>query len=225
DTKIVVEDRKDVQAVGMVAVGSSVEIKGLMQADGSINAAKIEVENDAEAEFKGKIESLPATNDLVGDWRVSGRTVRVTAMTEIERKYGMVAVGAFVEVEGTMQADGSVLAQEIEVKQGNATGAYMSYSQVATVSAASYQDDNAPGAIVSGFGVKMSLMTAVAGQLPLPISMAGASVFVDGKQARLFAVSQTQINYVVPLGTPTGTASVVVTNNRQVVSQGTVHIS
>jgi hypothetical protein len=70
-----------------VAVGSKVEVKGALQADGSINAVKIDVEDrddaDDEFEFKGIIESLPSTPDLVGDWKVSGRTVRVNAATEI----------------------------------------------------------------------------------------------------------------------------------------------
>src|SRR5215813_1468585 len=95
-----------------VAVGSKVEVKGALAADGSINATKIEVghndDADDEFEFKGKIESLPSTPDLVGDWKVSGRTVHVTAKTEIDRDYGMVMVGAFVEVEGMLQSDGSV---------------------------------------------------------------------------------------------------------------------
>jgi uncharacterized protein (TIGR03437 family) len=214
------------QGLSTLAVGSIVEIKGPMQSDGTINALKIKVKNrNGRVEFKGKIESLPASPDLVGDWVVSGRTVHVTADTEIERKYGMVAVGAFVEVEGLQQSDGSINAREIEVKQGNAGGAYMNFNPATTVSAASYQDDNAPEAIVSVFGTKMSPATAVASQIPLPTNLSGVSVYVDGKQTRLFAVTPNQINYQIPTGTPTGTASVVVTNNGQVISQGTVDIS
>ena len=223
NTKIVTKGQSP--AASLVAVGSRVKVKGSLQTDGSVNAARIKVKIRDEFEFSGKIESLPATSDLVGDWRVAGRTVHVTAMTEIERKYSMVAVGAFVEVEGMLQADGSVLAREIEVKQGSAGGAYMNFNAVTTVSAASYKDDNAPEGIVAGFGVKMSPSTALAGQLPLPTSLANVSVLVDGRQARLFVVTSGQINYQLPSGTPKGTASVLITNNGQVIAQGTVDVS
>lgn len=212
-----------------VAVGSKVEVKGALNADGSINAAKIEVEDrddvDDEFEFKGVIEMLPSTPDLVGDWKVSGRTVRVNAATEIERDYGMVMVGAFVEVEGALQADNSVIAAEIEVKQGRAGGAYMNFNQVTTVSAAGYQEENAPGAIVSAFGVNMSSTTAFATTQPLPYSLGNVSVVVDGKLARLFFVSRNQLNYQVPSNIPSGSANVVVMNNGQMVSQGVIKVS
>lgn len=212
------------QAAGQVLVGSAVEVKGGLQTDGSINASRIKLK-DREDEFFGRIESLPMNANLIGDWRVAGRTVRVMAATEIERKYGMVVVGAFVEVSGMAQPDGSIIAREIEVKQGDGRGAYMNYNPATTVSAAGYQDDNAPEAIVAAFGAKLSPSTAAASQLPLPTSLANVSVFVDGRMARLFVVSPAQINYQLPAGLAAGSASVVVTNSGQIVSQGTVEIS
>ncbi|MFP5263836.1 MAG: DUF5666 domain-containing protein [Blastocatellia bacterium] len=106
---------------GPVAVGAFVEVKGTVRADGSIDAAKIEIESnvaggDGRDELKGAIESLPNSTNFVGEWRVSGRTVRVTSATVIDQEHGAVAVGAFVEVKGTMRADGSVDATKIEVK-------------------------------------------------------------------------------------------------------------
>src|SRR5262245_2653916 len=211
-----------------VAVGSKVEVKGALNADGTITAAKIEVEDrddvDDEFEFKGTIESLPSTPDLVGDWKVSGRTVRVNAATEIERDYGMVMVGAFVEVEGMLQSDNSVIANEIEVKQGRAGGAYMNYNPVTTVSAAGYQDKSSPDAIVSAFGSNLSPTTAFATS-QLPFNLGGVSVSVDGKLARMFFVSRNQLNYLVPSNIPSGRANVVVTNNGQMVSQGIINVS
>jgi uncharacterized protein (TIGR03437 family) len=214
------------QENGPVAVGSPVEVKGSLQADGSINATKIEVENrGGQFEFKGKVESLPSAANLMGDWRVGGRTVRVAASTRIERKYGAVAVGAFVEVYGAQQSDGSIIATKIEVKQGAAGGAYMNYNPISTVSAASYRDDNAPESIVSGFGANMSSTTAAATALPLPLSLGGVSVIVDGKQSGLFFVSPSQVNYQIPPGTPAGSANVVVMRQGQVILQGTIQIS
>ena len=209
-----------------LAIGSTVEVKGALLADGSVNAVKIEIKNAADPnKFQGKIEALPGALNLIGDWRVGGRTVRVTVSTRIEREYGSVAVGAFVEVRGPAQSDGSISATKIEVKQGSAGGAYMSYNPVATVSAASYQEDNAPESIVAAFGANMASTTANATTLPLPLSLGDVSVIVDGKQARLFFVSRSQINYQVPAGTPLGLANVVVTNRGQAILQGTILIS
>src|SRR5205085_1870341 len=69
---------------------------------------------------KGTIESFPA--GFVGDWTVGGRTIHVTASTRIETNDGPVAVGAFVEVEGRLRADGSMDATKIEVKSNPAGG-------------------------------------------------------------------------------------------------------
>ena len=214
------------QENGPVAVGSPVEVKGALQADGSINAVKIEVENrGGQFEFYGKVESLPAAANLIGDWRVGGRTVRVAASTRIERNYGTVTVGAFVEVYGAQQSDGSINATKIEVKQGAAGGAYMNFNPISTVSAASYRDDNAPESIVSGFGANMSSTTAAATTLPLPLSLGDVSVLVDGRQSGLFFVSPNQVNYQVPPGAPAGSANVVVMRQGQVILQGTIRIS
>ncbi len=73
---------------------------------------------DDDFEFRGVIEALPNTPGFIGDWTVSGRTVRVTAGTEIEQDDGQVMVGATVEVEGIVQSDNSVKAEEIEVESG-----------------------------------------------------------------------------------------------------------
>jgi len=66
-------------------------------------------------DFRGVIQALPATTDMTGDWTVDGRTIQVTSSTTIDQSQGVAAVGAFVEVEGTLQSDGSVDAISIKV--------------------------------------------------------------------------------------------------------------
>jgi hypothetical protein len=105
---------------GPVTVGAFVEVEGPMRADGSMDATKIEVKSnpaggDGRDELKGTIESLPNTQGFVGDWRVAGRTIHVSSATLIDTEHGAVAVGAFVEVHGTQQTDGSINATRIEV--------------------------------------------------------------------------------------------------------------
>ncbi len=111
---------------GAVALGTFVEVKGTTRADGSIDATKIETQSNAggvfgDNEIKGTIEQLPATG-FVGDWRVGGRTIHVTASTTINQEHGQATVGAFVEVNGTTRTDGSLDATRIEVKVAGSGG-------------------------------------------------------------------------------------------------------
>ena len=109
-------------SLATIAVGASVEIEGMTEADGTFTATEIDGTEDAddddfgEMDFEGFVEVLPATADFVGDWVVSGTTVYVTTDTEIEQEDGVIAVGAAVEIEGLAEADGSITATEIEVK-------------------------------------------------------------------------------------------------------------
>ncbi len=110
------------QKYGPINVGSYVEVKGWLQADGSVNATKIEGKGGSNSgggtfytKFYGIVESMPA--GMYGTWMVSGRAVNVSAATQIKQKYGPIAVGSRVEVKGFQQADGSVNASQIEGKR------------------------------------------------------------------------------------------------------------
>src|SRR5258708_11389649 len=98
-----------------------VEVRGALQADGSVNAVRIEVKEAAPKmdcnEFHGVIKSLPATTGFVGDWVVSSLTVHVSSITKIDTEDGMVAVGALIEIHGCERPDGSIDANEIEVER------------------------------------------------------------------------------------------------------------
>jgi hypothetical protein len=110
------------QEDGRVAVGATVKVEGRLRSDNSVDATEIEVTQgvagagDDGPTFKGTIESLPASGGLIGDWRVGGRTIHVSASTRIEAEDGPVALGAFVEIKATLRADGSMDATKIEVK-------------------------------------------------------------------------------------------------------------
>jgi ABC-type siderophore export system fused ATPase/permease subunit len=68
-----------------------------------------------EVELDGVVEAMPATG-MIGIWQISGQTVQVTETTEIDQEMGALAVGTAVEVEGIPQADGSIVATELEVE-------------------------------------------------------------------------------------------------------------
>jgi len=109
------------QEHGAIAVGAQVEVKGWSQADGSIDAVKIEAKSDpsggdgSHSKFYGFVEQLPA-GGLTGNWVVSGVTVTVDSATRIDQEHGPVVLNTFVGIKGWTQADGSVAASEIEVK-------------------------------------------------------------------------------------------------------------
>ena len=120
DTRI----KRDGQTIPLSALkqGDKVEVEGITQADGSVLATKIKVEdedeneNENEVEFKGTIESITPPTLMV-----SGRKVVTNGSTRIRRGDKTVALTDLkpqekVEVEGTMQADNSVLASKIKVE-------------------------------------------------------------------------------------------------------------
>lgn len=88
---------------------------------------------------------------------------------------------------------------------------------VATVSAADYSPTAiAPEAIVSAFGTNMASAAESAAVVPLPTTLGGTRVIVRDsagveRLSPLFYVSAEQINYQIPPGTLTGSATVTVT--------------
>jgi Domain of unknown function (DUF5666) len=110
------------QEDGVAAIGASVEVKGSLRTDGSVDASQIEVKrganagNPKETDFAGAVQTLPGTANLVGDWMVGGKTVHVTASTRLNQEGGTFAVGSSVEVKGTVRTDGSIDATDIELR-------------------------------------------------------------------------------------------------------------
>ncbi len=126
-TKVKVTDATKIdQTRAKVAVGSLVEVKGTKQNDGLILATEISVKLNPfpgfPISFTGKIDALPSSPSRVGEWKVNGKVVHVSATTKIDQSKGQAAVGVTVDVDGFMQLDGSTNATEIEVKPDGITG-------------------------------------------------------------------------------------------------------
>lgn len=84
---------------------------------------------------------------------------------------------------------------------------------VNVVSAASFNTPVAPASIATIFanpGQSLTSSTAGANNLPLPTTLAGTQVLINGEPAGLFYVSPTQINFLLPQ-TGIGAVGVVVT--------------
>jgi len=83
----------------------------------------------------------------------------------------------------------------------------------------------AQNSIAAAFGTGLATATQAATATPLPTTLAGTMVKVNGQSAPLFFVSPEQVNYVIPAGIPSGVASVVITSGDGTVATGTVQIA
>jgi uncharacterized protein (TIGR03437 family) len=78
---------------------------------------------------------------------------------------------------------------------------------------ASFASAFAPGMILSIFGSDLAPSTQSASSPPLPLSLAGVSVTVNGATAPLYFASPGQLNVQIPYETGGGPAAVGVNNN------------
>src|SRR5262245_15431782 len=106
-----------------------------------------------------------------------------------------------------------------------------SFPSVATVSAANFSPNGlATEAIAATFGVNLASTSGAATTLPLPYSLAGTTVSVRDslgaeRNAPLFFVSPSQINFQIPAGTWPGLGSIIVANSRGELTIGQAQIN
>ena len=115
------------QQLGAIGVGALVEVKGSEDAGGNVLATSIEVTQGVgtppppgpgmSGEFTGAIQAMPG-GSLLGQWTIAARIVQVVSTTILDQELGGFAVGATVEVHGTVGDGGIVTASRIEVKAG-----------------------------------------------------------------------------------------------------------
>lgn len=100
-----------------------------------------------------------------------------------------------------------------------------------TVSGASFlRGPVSPESIVSIFGEGLATSTAAAARTPLPASLGGSTVAVIdsagvSRPASLFYASPGQINFLIPAGTPAGTARVITTREDAITSQSIINVA
>lgn len=107
----------------------------------------------------------------------------------------------------------------------NFSGATLTFAQpMAAVSAASFSNAKLSGdSIATAFGNRLATKTQAATSLPLPTSLAGSSFIVKDslgteRNAPLFFASPTQVNFLVPVGTAIGPATLIATNSDGILS-------
>jgi uncharacterized protein (TIGR03437 family) len=102
--------------------------------------------------------------------------------------------------------------------------------QISIVSAASFAGTTRSSEeLVASFGQNLATTTLPAPSLPVPFSLAGTTVRVRDsvgtqRDAPLFFVSPLQVNYLIPSGTETGSATVTIISGASVVSSGSVNV-
>ncbi len=114
-----------------------------------------------------------------------------------------------------------------DIAIGNVVPPSAQFGGAATTNAASFvQDFFAPGSLIALFGrfQTMNGQLAVATSTPLPTTLGGLGVKVNGMDASLLVASNGQINLVLPQGLNDGMATVVVTNSDMTVRTGTINI-
>jgi hypothetical protein len=115
-----VKRRGDRQGLEALRVGQSLHVVGDRRADGSLDARKIEIDDDAaggEFEIEGALGGLSGTCPAVR-FGVNGFQIVTSGATEFKNG-GCSALrnGDKVKVEGVRQANGTVLATEVERKR------------------------------------------------------------------------------------------------------------
>ena len=106
--------------------GDKVGVKGTKQPDGAVLATKVQSETqDVSASIQGTLTAMTGAASSP-TLTVGGTAVRTSAETSVERKgdrwtLGDLRIGYLLHVEGTRQADGSIDARKIQIKDNDYT--------------------------------------------------------------------------------------------------------
>ncbi len=86
------------------------------------------------------------------------------------------------------------------------------FADAAGNAVAAATDGLAPGGLATYYGTGLAASVQTANTSPLPTSMNGVTLYVNGVAAPLLYVSPSQINFQVPYETAAGTATIMVAN-------------
>lgn len=111
-----VKRRGDVQSLDTLKAGQTLHVVGTRKSDGSIDARLIEIDDDAtggEVEIEGAVGGLKGACPAVS-FGINGLSITTNASTTFDGlACGAVKNGDKVQVNGTKQTDGSVLATRV----------------------------------------------------------------------------------------------------------------
>lgn len=140
----------------------------------------------------------------------------------------------FVDIPPEMRASAGTLFMQVRNGQGLlsepdiivvAPPEKINPTRPTTVDAAKHGRLVAPESIASAFGAGLASQPVTGTNPPLPISLDGTTVYVNGVAAGLLFVSDQQVNFVVPSKTLLGQADIVVIARDGTVSRGAASIA
>jgi Domain of unknown function (DUF5666) len=100
-------------ACANIIVGAHVEVKGVRQSNGSVLATRMSIEVET-AEVSGKVTAMTGACPAL-TLTVNSTTVLTNASTKFKTACSNIKVGVKVDVEGTRQGNGSILATSIDL--------------------------------------------------------------------------------------------------------------
>jgi hypothetical protein len=117
DSSTFVQRRGDVQTLDALQVGQSLHVVGARQPDGSLNARRVQIDDDptgGEFEIEGSVGGLKGSCPALS-FSVNGFAITTTAATTFTGvTCGALKSGDKVTVKGTTQSNGSVLATNVK---------------------------------------------------------------------------------------------------------------
>jgi uncharacterized protein (TIGR03437 family) len=185
--------------------------------------------------------STVATNDIVYLMATVTSTNGTTPSGSVSFSISGASLGsaALTGSAGAATATLAVNGLQLPVGSGTITATYNGASTSLTVSVtasgsgsaatpaitkvtngASFQQAFAPGGVLSVFGSQLSPVTQSASTTPLPLSISGVAVLVNGIAAPLYYAAPGQLNVQIPYETAPGdSAELSINNNGQVTRQ------
>jgi uncharacterized protein (TIGR03437 family) len=162
-------------------------------------------------QFQANSVSLGSAN-LAGSAGTATATLPVTGS---QLPQGSPVVTAVYTDSSSNSVSASVMVSVTTAGSGSATPAINGFAN-----GASFKLTYAPGMTLSIFGSQLASSISAAGSVPLPISMGGVAVTVNGVIAPLYYVSPSQLNIQIPYeAAANSTATVNINNNGKVTTR------
>ena len=125
DSSTLIRRGNTVIPLSQIQTGMRVHVKAMLQADGTYLATEILLQGEkvgGEREAEGTVASIDSgAMSFVVTTAAGPITVKTDSSTKFKKKgssasFSDIAVGAMVEAEGTLQADGSILAGKVTIE-------------------------------------------------------------------------------------------------------------
>ncbi|HEY4359461.1 MAG TPA: protease pro-enzyme activation domain-containing protein [Bryobacteraceae bacterium] len=158
------------------------------------------------------VVTFQAGGTVLGSAQLAGSAGSATATVQVQAS--QLAGNGIITASYGQEASASVTVSVTGAGSGPVP------SIAALVNGASLQTGFAPGGIMTVFGSQLALAVGLASNIPLPVSMNGVAVTINGVAAPLYYVGPGQLNIQIPYETPVGSvATLEINNNGQLTSQ------